>query len=190
MDQFEEVTGVRPVFGGEHPGRGTRNALVSLGTGTYLELLAPQEAVETVEDAPGLSELTELTAWGWAASTDDLETTLAQLQAGGYSVSEPAPGSRATPDGGLLEWKTGAVEELMALGAPFLIEWSPDSPHPSTTSPSGCELSGLKVITPDAEELAHFLGLLDLLEEVLAVQEPEGGLEITLRCPAGEVTFR
>jgi hypothetical protein len=35
---FEAATGVKPVYGGKHPG-GTRNALVSLGDGIYLEQL-------------------------------------------------------------------------------------------------------------------------------------------------------
>jgi hypothetical protein len=39
MDLFEQRSGVRPVQGGKHPG-GTHNALVSLGDGTYLEIIA------------------------------------------------------------------------------------------------------------------------------------------------------
>jgi Glyoxalase-like domain len=42
ISDFEKATGIHPVFGGKHPGRGTENALVSLGRGTYLELIAPQ----------------------------------------------------------------------------------------------------------------------------------------------------
>src|SRR4051812_10884651 len=39
--ELERATGVRAVFGGAHPGRGTQNALISLGENHYLEILAP-----------------------------------------------------------------------------------------------------------------------------------------------------
>ncbi len=38
---FEQLTGVTPVHGGSHPGLGTVNRLVSLGDGSYLEIIAP-----------------------------------------------------------------------------------------------------------------------------------------------------
>src|SRR5215471_20228939 len=38
---LEERSGVHAVFGGVHPGRGTRNALISLGPHRYQEIIAP-----------------------------------------------------------------------------------------------------------------------------------------------------
>ena len=40
MDDFEELLGVRPIFGGYHKTFGTKNALINLDKGVYLELLA------------------------------------------------------------------------------------------------------------------------------------------------------
>ena len=41
MDRIEHLLGVRPVPGGRHPNFGTHNSLLSIGEGTYLEVIAP-----------------------------------------------------------------------------------------------------------------------------------------------------
>jgi len=67
---FEAATGVKPVYGGKHPG-GTHNALVSLGEGMYLEILAVQPGVTVEGNYARLKEMKTLTPIGWAVSSKD-----------------------------------------------------------------------------------------------------------------------
>ncbi len=177
--EFARRTGVMPVFGGQHPGRGTQNALASLGAGLYLEILAPISG----RPDPGSGALTPS---GWAIHTRDLAALIRRVRTAGFSISDPVPGSRLKPDSTLLRWQTANLRERLEF-APFFIEWASGTPHPSSTSPGGCRLTAF---TLTAQDTTWLHGLFEALGHhgSLRVGAP-GRLSVTLACPRGTVTF-
>jgi hypothetical protein len=186
MEQFEKLTGVRPVQGGKHP-RGTHNALVSLGDGTYLEILAVQPGVAPPQEYTGLKQLHSLTPIGWAVSSKDSAQLRIRLSSAGMAVTEASAGSRATPAGTTLSWQTFRLEEELE-EAPFFIVWSPQSAHPSTTSPMGCKVDHWRVAGPHVKNLEQLRSALDLRIEV--AEAPSTALRLSLQCPKGAVEFK
>src|SRR5689334_19254967 len=73
IEFVESRTGVRAVFGGMHPGRGTHNALLSLAHRCYLEILAPDPQQAKVTWFQELVEITEPRIVGWMAHVPDIE---------------------------------------------------------------------------------------------------------------------
>jgi hypothetical protein len=185
--RFEERTGVRPMVGGEHPGRGTRNALVALGPGLYIEILAPQAGAPDSGMAGGLRTLADLTPMGWAVSVRDVEAARQRLGAAGFGLTGVMPGARARPDGSRLEWQTFGIEKPQIAGVPFFIRWGDRTTHPSQDAPAGCRLEALRVLTPNDDDLRRALAALPLDIPVEEAVRP--GMEMRLRCRRGMVRF-
>ncbi|MEQ1474228.1 MAG: VOC family protein [Candidatus Acidiferrum sp.] len=158
----EQKTGVRAVVGGVHPGRGTRNALLSLGEKHYLEIIAPDPQQAGVPDARDLSGLTEPRLVGWAAHPGDITQFAARLRAANIAFEGPLPGSRKRPDGRLLQWKTLGLKNDEHGVLPFFIEWSAGTIHPSTDAPSGCNIDHFAITTPNRAELQRLCSQLQL----------------------------
>jgi len=169
----EQHTRVRAAFGGVHPGRGTRNALLSLGEKHYLEIIAPDPQQQTPDVAPMilrsaapllsyLAKLSEPRLVGWAAHPGNLDEFAARLRSANLAFDGPTPGSRKRPDGKLLQWKTLNLHDDQAGLLPFFIEWSADTLHPSADAPSGCHIVHFGLSTPNDAEDAHLCALLGL----------------------------
>lgn len=186
IELFSRTTGVKAERGGEHPGRGTANALVSLGGGRYLEILAPVTA-RPDPDFGDLAHLTELTPVSWAVHTNDLPALIARLRAAGFTVSDPQPGSRRKPDGGMLSWRTAAVSGPGLELAPFFIEWGEGTAHPSTTAPGGCQLKSVSLAAATPARLRELLKTLAV--DVPVAAGPKGSMTLILRCGERDVTF-
>jgi len=185
--QFQQLTGVKASIGGRHPGRGTENALVSLGGGSYIEILAPQTGATLSPQDQALRNLERLTIIDWAVSVPEVDGAVAALKSAGFTASPAQPGARLTPAGERLDWTTFGLRGADIDAAPFFIRWSPNTPHPSTTAPAGCELDALVVQDPASEKLATAMKALD----VAHVRIANGALHIaaTLTCGSKRATL-
>jgi hypothetical protein len=177
---FERMSGVTPIVGGVHPGRGTRNKLASAGDRMYFEIIAPDPAqmpfdpvanpvqafAHTISQMPG----PEVDMFAYA--TSELEEAAAAGRELGLEVVGPTPGQRVTPDGVLIRWShVDFIGHDFGQFIPFAINWV-DSPHPSTSSPPGAVIEGITVEHPRADELRGIYEALGVPAEVIAADEP------------------
>lgn len=183
--QFERMTGVKPAIGGRHPGRGTENALVSLGGGSYLEILAPQPGATLATADEPLRGIATLTIVDWAIAVPEVDAAVASLKASGFVTSLPQPGARLTPSGERLDWMTFGLPDLRT--APFFIRWSPNTRHPSTTTPLGCTLARFEVHDPAPDRLAALFRALDV--GGIAVTKGPVKTEAALTCGSTRATI-
>ncbi|MFD6156376.1 VOC family protein [Nocardia sp. NPDC060256] len=129
------LLGVAPVPGGRHGGRGTRNFLLGLGDGGYLEIIGPDDD----QPAPalprpfGVDGLAEPRLVTWAARVPDIDAAVTEARATGYDPGEASGMSRETPDGQVLRWRLTLAHDHTGV-VPFLIDWGATA-HPSESLP-------------------------------------------------------
>ncbi len=185
----EQRTGVRAVSGGSHPGVGTHNALIALGSRQYLEIIAPDPAQTAYNFPIDVRRLTEPRLITWVAVTGDLDALAKSAREAGHDILGPRDGSRTRPDGRVLTWKTLGVLNTLGLRGvepiPFFIEWSPDSLHPSQDSPAGCELRSFAIHHPGPARVRDALKSLGIEAEVYPARSVE--LVAMLATPKGNL---
>jgi len=181
----EEATGVRPAIGGVHPGRGTRNALLSLGERRYLEIIAPDSSQGPVVHFPQILGMTEPRLIGWAVHPPDIAAVAKQLRENQVAFTGPDDGSRKRPDGRVLNWKTINLADDRHGLLPFFIEWSADSVHPSKDAPAKCTLDYFEILSVDPEELAATLKRIGL--DLPVQRSDKARLHTLISGPKGDI---
>jgi hypothetical protein len=187
IDFVYQKTGVRAAAGGVHPRAGTKNALLSLGTSRYWEIIAPDPLQATSTDPRRLASLKSPALVGWAIHRHDLSEFAARLRGAGIDCAGPNPGSRARTDGSTLRWQSLALKDDSGGVLPFFIEWDPQSLHPSKDAPAGCRLSDLRIDTPDPSALKALAAKLQL--DVQIRQSDELRLAATITGHKGPVAL-
>jgi hypothetical protein len=187
---LEQRLGVRASPGGQHPGRGTRNALIALGPDTYLEILAP----DPTQPRPaagrwfGVDEQAPARLAGWAAKGSGLEKVVAAAAARGVPLGPAVAGSRQRPDGVTLKWTLtdpGVAPGVTLL--PFFIDWA-ESPHPAATAARGPVLVSLRAEHPRPDLAREPLAALGL--DLAVDAGPRPALVAVLRTVSGLVELR
>lgn len=142
--------------GGFHPRFGTRNQILPLTRGRYLEVVdvLDHPAADKAPFGQAVrSRSAEGGGWlGWVVAVDDLDQVEQRV---GRSAIE---GQRHLPDGTLLTWQQLGVKDLLVdAQLPFFVHWTSDSAwHPST---GGREVELLEIeIAGDRDRVDEWLG--------------------------------
>ena len=183
----ERQLGVRAALGGVHPGRGSRNALLSLGERRYLEIIAPDPQQPRSADVRKLYQIESPRLIGWAAHVDDMDELAKRLTAAGVAFNPPTPGARQRPSGQTLRWRALTLRDDEKGLLPFFIEWSKDSLHPSVDAPPGGRIDRFQLASAQPDGLRSQLSRLQLDADVAKAPQPE--LRATLTGPKGKLSL-
>jgi len=143
--------------GGIHPRFGTRNAVLPLRDGTYLEAVEVLDhpASDKAPFGQAVRARSELGGgWmGWVVAVDDIHPFEQRL--GRESVN----GNRHRPDGVELLWKQLGVKGLQSdPQLPFFVQWISDpAEHPSSGASGEISLAALE-IAGDPARVSDWLG--------------------------------
>jgi hypothetical protein len=164
--------------GGLHPSFGTRNFVLPLADGCYLEVVEALDhpaadrapfgrAVRARTDAGG--------GWlGWAIRVDDIAPIEARL------ARPAADGHRRRPDGFDLRWQQiGIIDVAADPQLPFFVHWLSDDQHHPSSGGSALVLRRLE-IAGDQDRVDDYLGTSAL--------QPLDGIEVEWLDPSDDDT--
>ena len=179
---FEARHGLASVDGGRHRDFGTANRIIPLGS-TYLELVAVVD--------PGAAAASSFGWWvdrgatddgrliGWAVRTSALDEVAGRLELPIRS------GSRVTPAGTELRWRSAGIDEAIAEPClPFFIEWGEGVPYPGAVEASRATIGRL-VLAGSADRVADWLG--DHSLPIRVIDGPAEVAAVVLSTASGEI---
>jgi len=191
-DWVEERLGIRPQPGGKHVAMGTHNALLSLGTRFYLEVIAvdPEGAKPSRPRWFDLDEPRMRAAMAegphlahWVARTADIDAAAASLP----DLGVPTPMAR-----GDLTWRITIPDDGHRPGrglVPTLIQW-PGAGHPTDAmADSGRRLVAVAGEHPEPALVRTELAALGLSDTMKVTYAKSPRIAAMIRTPRGIATL-
>jgi hypothetical protein len=187
---LEARLGVRPALGGQHPGRGTHNALLALSDRSYLEVIGP-DSTQADPVGPRWFQIDSLDAprlVTWAVKETKLNKIRAKAKACGICLGPVVAGTRQISDGSYLRWRFTDPAAVVADGVvPFFIDWG-NSPHPAASAPPGPALESLRAEHPEPAVVMRALSAVGI--NLPVESGPRPALIATLRTEGGLAELR
>jgi hypothetical protein len=180
--EFESRHGLASVDGGRHRDFGTANRIIPLGS-TYLELVAVVDPDAAAASSFGWwvdrGATDEGRLIGWAVRTPALDDVASRLELPIRS------GSRVTPAGTELRWRSAGIDEAMGEPClPFFIEWGEGVPYPGSVDAPRATIARL-VLQGNAERVATWLG--DHMLPIGVIDGPAEVAAVVLSTADGEI---
>lgn len=190
-DYAETLLGTCPQPGGRHQNVGTRNALLGLDAGIYIEIIAPDE-----QQSPNLplsrflSGLQVPSLLWWASRCDDIQrlgSTLTTMQVAHGGIEE---WSRLRPDGTRLSWQMlMPTDAVPGPAMPFFIRWRDLQEHPSESLVVAGRLETLRAVHTEGSPDREVIELLTA-DRLIIEAGATPALCATVSTPGGAVEFR
>lgn len=188
MNQFEQQSGIWPVFGGYHTTEGTKNAVVNLGNACYLEFLAIDK--ENYQVLPprwmGVDSIATPKITRWSLKSSDLKKDSEVLRNYNAYMGVVKGGQRRMTNGKLLTWEMAMpLAEPEVEIVPFLTDWQHSDTHPSEQLPEQCRLLKISATHPNPDSLYPVLNY--FYPELDVDQANQVSLSIDIQTPRGVV---
>ncbi|UTW55132.1 VOC family protein [Kordiimonas sp. SCSIO 12610] len=186
--KFEEKTGIKPVYGGEHTNGVTANYLVALGDCIYLEIVGPKQGVDLSAFGEAAEKYRKTSIIGFAFGVQDMTKARKTFAERGIVTGDPREGGRNKPDGAYVGWKTTnfPASNFGDNNLVFAIEWR-TKPHPASTSPKGLRIVKLLVQGISAPGLDGIVNQYAMPIEL--TQGPRVRFALQVATPKGIVTL-
>ncbi len=187
---FKDKYNLELVYGGKHESFGTHNALLNLGNGCYLEVLAPDLDNTTYQGKRWMgADLSQKpVVCRWALKSNDLTKDQKALQKINPEYGSIIEGSRQKTDGSTLRWQMiRPLSSPLVDIAPFMVDWKDSDSHPTDSLPEECQLVSIEFADPKVEQMQGLFNELGLDDLVHSEDEPR--ISIRLQTNNGTVMF-